>query len=194
MIKIINRSGLLLVLTTWLLSLSSCSSADTLELPDGAIRMILSSPELMPGKPISSQFTCDDKNISPALEWSPIPENTKSIVLIMDDPDAPGGTWDHWVVFNIPPENIGIPENFTADTEKSLTCIQGKNSWNKNEYGGPCPPGGTHRYIFRVYALDTILSLTASSNKTEVETAIKGHISGGGSLQGSYTRRTNKAP
>ena len=117
---------------------------------------------------IPAKYTCKGEDISPELKIENIPENTKSLVLIIDDPDAPNGTWDHWVMWNIEPVNI-IQEN-------TAPCIQGKNSWGKNTNGGPCPPSGTHRYFFKLFALDCKLDLNENSNKADVEKAMEGHV------------------
>ena len=118
---------------------------------------------------IPTKFTGDGKDINPNLEISDIPENTKSLVLIFYDPDAPMGIWVHWLVWNISPKTSLISEN-------SIPGIQGKNSWGRNDYGGPMPPSGTHRYFFKLYALDTVLDLKEGSNKQELEKAIQNNI------------------
>jgi Raf kinase inhibitor-like YbhB/YbcL family protein len=110
-----------------------------------------------------------------------VPEGTKSLVLIVDDPDAPMGTWDHWIVWDIPPINkIG---------ENTVPGVEGLNSFRTHSYGGPCPPSGTHRYFFKVYALDTKLALNANSKKRDLENAMKGHILASGELVGLCSRR-----
>ena len=130
---------------------------------------------------IPAKYTCDGSNINPPLRVDDIPEGAKSLVLIMDDPDAPGGTWDHWVVWNI--SSTGIIE------ENSVPGVEGWNSFGKRSYGGPCPPFGTHRYFFKFYALDAQLALPSGSRKKGVELAMKGHILGQGELVGLYKRR-----
>jgi len=130
---------------------------------------------------IPAKYTCDGADVNPPLKIQGIPEGTQSLVLIIDDPDAPMGTWDHWVVWNIPPvEKID---------EDSVPGIEGPNSSNKRSYGGPCPPSGTHRYFFKVYALDTKLDLKPNSRKKDVERGIKGHILAKGEIVGLYRRR-----
>lgn len=131
---------------------------------------------------IPSEFTCDGSDLSPPLSISDVPTNAKSLVLISDDPDAPVGTWDHWVVFNIPPATKQIPQ----DTEPN--GAPGKNSWGRTGYGGPCPPSGTHRYFFRLYALDTTLNLPQGSTKKQIEAAMQGHILAKAELIGLYKR------
>jgi Raf kinase inhibitor-like YbhB/YbcL family protein len=130
---------------------------------------------------IPAKYTCDSSDVNPPLGVDDIPEGTKSLVLIVDDPDAPAGTWDHWVVWNIPPTGK-IDEN-------SVPGVEGLNSFRKRSYGGPCPPYGTHRYFFKCYALDVQLSLPPNSRKRDVELAMKGHILAQGELMGLYKRR-----
>jgi len=139
------------------------------------------SPAFESNKPIPSKYTCDGDDVNPTLNIEGIPEETKSLVLIVDDPDAPMGTWDHWIVWNIPPTNK-IEENSVPGTE-------GLNDFRKHSYGGPCPPSGTHRYFFKVYALDTKLDLHPNSRKKDVEKAMKEHILAKGELVGLYSRR-----
>ena len=144
--------------------------------------MKLSSPAFQHNGAIPSEFTCDGSGVSPPLTISDVPKNTKSLVLISDDPDAPVGTWDHWVSFNIPPSTTQIPKG----TEPK--GVAGKNSWGKEGYGGPCPPSGTHRYLFKLYALDIGLNLPPGSAKKDIEIAMKGHIIEKTELTGLYKR------
>lgn len=132
---------------------------------------------------ISPKYTCDGEDVNPPLKISEIPEGTASLALIVDDPDAPAGTWVHWVVFNIDPKTTRIEENSVPENS-----IQGVNSFNKNDYGGPCPPSGTHRYFFKIYALDTPLNLDSSAGKSDVEAAMQGHILASAELVGLYSR------
>ena len=134
---------------------------------------------------IPSFYTCDESNVSPPLKFEGVPEKAKSLVLIMDDPDAVkpvGKVWDHWVVFNIPPETKGAVEG--RDPEGTM----GLNSRNNLTYGGPCPPDGEHRYFFRLYALDTKLKLKEGATKAEVLKAVEGHIIEKAELIGKYKR------
>jgi Raf kinase inhibitor-like YbhB/YbcL family protein len=130
---------------------------------------------------IPAKYTCDGENVNPPLNITGFPKETRSLVLIVDDPDAPMGTWDHWVVWNISPREI-IKENTVPGTE-------GLNDFRKHSYGGPCPPSGTHRYFFKVYALDTTLELSPNSKKRDVEKAITGHMLSKGEMVGLYRRR-----
>mgnify|MGYP001564115471 CR=1 FL=1 len=144
--------------------------------------MKLTSPAFTHNGSIPSEYTCDGSGLSPPLGISDVPENAKSLVLISDDPDAPVGTWDHWVVFNIPASAKEIP----TGTEPQGT--PGKNSWGRTGYGGPCPPSGTHRYFFKLYALDTTLNLPAGSAKKQIESAMQGRILTKAELMGTYSR------
>lgn len=141
------------------------------------------------GEMIPSKFTCDGENISPPLGWSDIPEGTKSLALINDDPDAPIGDWVHWIVFNIPPEIKELKE--AASNKKLLPkgAIEGLNDWNRIGYGGPCPPSGVHRYFFKLYALDLVLSLKEGATKKQLLDAMKGHIKATAQLIGKYQRK-----
>jgi len=137
---------------------------------------------------IPSEYTCDGSDTSPELDIEDVPENTKSLALINDDPDVPkeirpDGLWVHWVVWNIPPDTNNIPKG----TEPS--GVAGNSNFGKTGYGGPCPPSGTHRYFFKLYALDTELSLQEGSTKDDVEKAMKGHIIEKTELIGTYQRQ-----
>lgn len=134
---------------------------------------------------IPSKYTCDGQDISPELSWENAPQNTKSFVLIVDDPDAPMGTWVHWLLFNIPADTHTLEENLKMLPAGTLS---GTNSWNNQGYGGPCPPQNTHRYFFKLYALDTTLGLSAGSDKKAIETAMQGHVLVTAELMGKYTR------
>ncbi len=144
--------------------------------------LVLSSSAFSQGGSIPPRYTCDGEDVSPPLSIAGVPEGTRSLVLIMDDPDAPMGTWDHWVVFNIPPTVREIPEG----TEPEGT--PGRNSWGRTGYGGPCPPDREHRYFFRLYALDTTLNLPEEASKEEVLQAMEGHILAQTELMGRYNR------
>ncbi len=149
--------------------------------------MQLSSPVFERGKSIPSLYTCQGKDINPPLVISDVPKNTKSLVLIMDDPDVPpavrkDGMWVHWVVFNIPPDTKNIKENTVPPG------ILGKETGGKKNYRGPCPPDGEHRYFFKLYALDSLLDLEAGATKEEVEEAMTGHILAHTELMGKYIK------
>jgi len=140
------------------------------------------------GGMISQQYTCDGKNVSPPLKWSEPPEETGSFALISDDPDAPAGTWVHWVVYNIPADVRELPENIPSTENLSDGTVQGITDFRSIGYGGPCPPSGTHRYYFKVYALDAMLDLSSGASKQQLLAAMEGHILAQGELMGRYAR------
>ena len=148
----------------------------------------VSSTAFKEGEAIPKKYTCDGENVSPPLEWSNIPKGTKSIALIADDPDAPRGTWVHWVLFNIPADVNGLPENVPPRSTLKNGARHGINDSRKLGYDGPCPPGGTHRYFFKLYALGVELSLETGATKTQLLKAMEGHILGEGRLMGKYKR------
>jgi Raf kinase inhibitor-like YbhB/YbcL family protein len=133
---------------------------------------------------IPSKYTCDGADVSPPLAIESVPPEVKSLVLIVDDPDAPVGTWVHWVVWNISPATKEIKENSVPPG-----ASQGMTDFRKQKYGGPCPPSGTHRYFFKLYALDSLLTLSSNSTKARVEGAMKGHILAQTELIGLYSRK-----
>jgi Raf kinase inhibitor-like YbhB/YbcL family protein len=143
----------------------------------------ITSPAFQNNGTIPRLYTCDGKDINPPLMIANCPQGTKSIALICDDPDAPMGIWVHWVLWNINPGVKEIKENTVPQG-----AVQGINDFKKHSYGGPCPPSGTHRYFFKVYALDTILNISPNSTKAELEKAMKGHILVEGQLVGLYKR------
>jgi len=138
---------------------------------------------------IPSKYTCDGADISPPLRWESVPEGTKSIALISDDPDAPMGTWVHWVLFNLPADTRELAENIPPDKTLPNGARQGTTDFRRIGYGGPCPPSGTHRYFFKLYALDTELALEAGADKKSLLKAMEGHVLGQGQLIGKYKRK-----
>lgn len=150
----------------------------------------LTSTAFIQGEPIPVQYSCDGEDISPPLTWTDPPGGTQSLTLIMDDPDAPGGTWDHWLLFNIPADMRGLEENLpiTGKNQDPDAIFVGNNSWGRVDYGGPCPPGGTHRYFFKLYALDTTISLLPGATKQELLSEMEGHILAEAELMGTYSR------
>jgi Raf kinase inhibitor-like YbhB/YbcL family protein len=143
----------------------------------------VTSPAFQNNGNIPRQYTCDGKDINPPLMIANCPQGTKSLSLICDDPDAPVGTWVHWVIWNIDPSTKEIKENIVP-----TGAIVGVNDFRKHSYGGPCPPSGTHRYFFKVYALDTMLGISPNASKADLEKAMKGHILAQGELIGLYKR------
>ena len=151
--------------------------------------MELKSRAFAHGASIPARHTCDGPDLSPPLEWSDAPAPAKSFALISDDPDAPGGTWVHWVAWNIPAGARALPEGVPQKASLPDGTTQGTNDFDRVGYGGPCPPSGTHRYLFRLYALDAALSLPPAAGKSELEKAMKGHILARAELLGKYGRR-----
>ncbi|MBI5286637.1 MAG: YbhB/YbcL family Raf kinase inhibitor-like protein [Deltaproteobacteria bacterium] len=143
----------------------------------------LSSPAFENNGYIPSKYTCDGRDISPPLVISNVPQNAKSLALIVDDPDAPMGTWVHWVVWNIDPKTERIEEGTVPKG-----ALEGMNDFRKKDYGGPCPPSGAHRYFFKLYALDTILDLKGNVTKADLEKAMNGHILAQTQIIGLYKR------
>jgi Raf kinase inhibitor-like YbhB/YbcL family protein len=148
-----------------------------------AMNLQVTSSAFQHGAMIPRTYTCDGSDISPPLSWRGVPAGAKSIALIMDDPDAPRGIWVHWVLFNIPPGTTGLGEGMDGGAQ------QGSNSWRRTGYGGPCPPGGTHRYYFKVYALDILLTLETGVTKAQLLKAMDGHVLAEGQLMGRYSRK-----
>jgi Raf kinase inhibitor-like YbhB/YbcL family protein len=148
----------------------------------------LTSTAFAEGAMIPRKYTCDAEDISPELSWSGAPQGARSLALICDDPDAPVGNWVHWVIFNIPVDVTALPAGVPADATLKNGARHGKNDFRKLGYGGPCPPGGTHRYYFKLYALDTVVNLESGSTKAQLLAAMKGHILAEGQLMGKYRR------
>lgn len=143
--------------------------------------MTLTSPAFEDGGDISSRYTCDGDNISPPLQVVNVPPGAKALALIAEDPDAPGGTWVHWTVWNINPHQGEIAEG-TVPRE----AVIGRNDFHKNSYGGPCPPGGVHRYLFRLFALDQALDLAGGADRASLERAMEQHLMAEATLTGKY--------
>jgi Raf kinase inhibitor-like YbhB/YbcL family protein len=146
-------------------------------------RMKVTSSAFQEGGNIPSKFTCDGSDISPALQIGGVPSEAKSLVLIADDPDAPGGLFTHWLVWNIPPQANSISEGSAAKG------VRGTNDFGKSGYKGPCPPPGTHRYSFKIFALDRELDLRSDAKRNQVDTAMKDHVIAQGELVGRYARK-----
>lgn len=155
----------------------------------GPMTLQVTSSAFSEGSSIPTQYTCDGKDVSPPLSWTGLPAATKSVALVCDDPDAPAGVWVHWVVYNLPLSSSGLPEGVPPRDEITGGGLQGKNDFRKTGYGGPCPPGGTHRYVFTLYALDSDVKLPAGATKAQLLGAIRGHVLAEGKLTGKYSRR-----
>ena len=154
--------------------------------------LTLSSTAFTNGGEIPPKYTCEGNDISPALEWTGVPDQTRSLVLIVDDPDAPDPrapkmTWVHWVLFNIPPDTTGLPEDVTS-ADLPHGTEEGMNDWKRTGYGGPCPPVGRHRYFHKLYALDTVIKGMKKANKATIEAAMVGHIIAETELIGTYEK------
>jgi Raf kinase inhibitor-like YbhB/YbcL family protein len=149
----------------------------------------LKSSDFASGETIPKQFTCEGADISPALTWNDPPSGTKSFALIVDDPDAPVGDWVHWVAYNLPANLRALSQNFAKTEQSSDGTRQGLNDFKKIGYNGPCPPAGKpHRYFFKLYALDSKLSVSSRASKKELEAAMQGHILAQGEYMGRYAR------
>lgn len=152
----------------------------------------LTSDAFANGASIPAKYTCVGRDISPALAWGEPPEGTQSFALIMEDPDAPAGIWVHWLLYNIPPETRSLAEDLPVSgknvPEGQGSPFVGKNSWGEIGYGGPCPPGGTHRYVFTLYALNEMTGLLPGANKGELLKGMEGHILAQGILTGTFSK------
>jgi Raf kinase inhibitor-like YbhB/YbcL family protein len=156
---------------------------------DPAAKLEIKSPAFTDGATIPVQFTCSGANISPALTWSRPPAGTKSLALIVDDPDAPAGTWVHWVVYNLPTSSRGLPQGVPQAESIADGGEQGLNDFPHTGYSGPCPPPGKpHRYFFRLYALDTLLNVGSAARRKDVDSAMRGHILAQGEWMGRFER------
>jgi len=154
----------------------------------------LTSPAFTDGGEIPQKYTCEGEDLSPALAWRDVPAGARSLVLIVDDPDAPDPaapklTWVHWVVFDVPAGSTGLPEGAGSGNALPEGARSGRNDWKRADYGGPCPPIGRHRYFHKLYALDRKLSLAGKPSKQDVESAMNGHVLATAELIGTYEKR-----
>ncbi len=177
-------------LMVFALLLAACQSKQpSMQGGGGKMDIRLTSTAFAEGGTIPRKHTCDGADVSPPLAWDNVPEGTRSFALICDDPDAPMGTWVHWVLFNLPADARSLPEAVPTEKELPGGARQGTNDFRKIGYGGPCPPPGKpHRYFFKLYALDTTLDLPAGSTKAQVVKAMEGHVLAEGQLMGKYGR------
>ena len=150
--------------------------------------LTITSSAFSQGAAIPVQYSCKGRDVSPPLAWSDPPAGTKSFALIVDDPDAPVGTWVHWVLYNIPPTARGLPEASATEAALADGSLNGRTSAGSPGYHGPCPPSGTHRYFFKLYALDSMLSLPSSADKARLLEAVQGHILAQGELMGTFSK------
>ena len=166
-----------LVLVLFLASCSREGDQTVTEEEGVAMSIQLTSSAFAEGNPIPAKYTCDGEDVSPPLKWSSMPEGTKSLALISDDPDAPVGTWVHWVIYGIPPDATELQEGVPTSEVLTNGAKQGITDFKRIGYGGPCPPpGGPHRYFFKLYALDTDLDLKPGATKRDLLRAMEGHI------------------
>ena len=182
--------GLLIVTALMLCSLVLVD-ANLLHAEENMI-LTLKSSAFDSGGAIPSRYTCEGEDVSPPLTWAGVPETARSLILIVDDPDAPDPKapkmiWVHWVLYNIPPDVSGLPEGIVPAKLPPGT-VEGLNDWNRIGYGGPCPPIGRHRYFHKLYALDTVLEGMNTPTKTKVDTAMKGHVIAQTELIGTYQK------
>jgi len=173
-------------ITLALVFLASCTLGTWNKDGVETMAMKITSPAFQHMGIIPAKYTCQGQDTSPALRIDGIPQGARTLALIMDDPDAPMGTWDHWVMWNIPINESSVE---IAEGSAPPGAVEGLNSWPKKGYGGPCPPSGVHRYFFRAYALDTALSISGSAGKKELETAMVGHALAKAELIGKYSRK-----
>lgn len=149
----------------------------------------ISSPAFGHEDTIPQKYTCKGDDLSPPLGWEGVPEGTESLVIICDDPDAPGGVFDHWLLFNIPPNKGGLPEGVSKDDELEDGSRHGRNGFGRNDYGGPCPPPGKpHRYFFKLYALDKRLPAEAGADKDLLQNEMEGHVLDSAEMIGMFSR------
>lgn len=168
---------------------AGCHKASGPKEPEPAASIRLTSPAFKDGESIPKKYTADGENVSPPLRWEEPPRGAQSFALICEDPDAPGGTFYHWVLFNLPADARELKEGVPPTGELPDGARQGKNSFDKVGYGGPSPPEGKpHRYVFKLFALDRKLDLSAGATRDQLVTAMKGHALAGGQLTGKYGR------
>jgi Raf kinase inhibitor-like YbhB/YbcL family protein len=180
--KVKLLGSILAIVTVWGVQFQHLSTGGA------TMALTITSAAFKEGGMIPKRYTCDGSDVSPDLSWSAVPQGTQTLALICDDPDAPAGTWVHWVLFNIPADVASLPEGVPPEKILPNGARHGKNDFRKFGYGGPCPPGGTHRYYFKLYALDTALDLEAGIAKSRLVDAMKGHILAEGQLMGKYRR------
>lgn len=180
-----KTQNLMMAILAGMVCCIGCSAGEK----EGGMKITVVSATFESMTSIPSKYTCDGVNISPPLAWEGVSPEAQSLVLICDDPDAPVGDWVHWVCYDIPPDVTELAENIPLGGTLPCGGMQGKTDFGTISYGGPCPPSGTHRYFFKVYALDTMLNLPVGQTKKQIEQAMKGHVLGSGELIGTYSCR-----
>ncbi|HEV2435330.1 MAG TPA: YbhB/YbcL family Raf kinase inhibitor-like protein [Verrucomicrobiae bacterium] len=174
----------------WFSLVAASCADDTQTAKEPAMSIQITSTAFTEGRPVPDKYTCAGPNVSPPLQWANAPAGTKSFALIAEDPDAPMGTWVHWVIYNLPPAATALAENRPPSPELPDGSKQGVNDFRETGYGGPCPPPGKpHRYFFKIYALDTVLSLKAGATRRELLKAMESHVLAQGQLMGTYQRQ-----
>jgi Raf kinase inhibitor-like YbhB/YbcL family protein len=187
--KVVKMACLLMLVPLLLLPGAGAFAESTEDMEGGSGSMDIQSNAFKEGDTIPKKHTCDAEDVSPQLSWSAVPDSTESLAMICDDPDAPVGTWVHWVLFNLPPETNELPEGVPDGEQVLGGAAHGRNDFGALGYGGPCPPPGpAHRYFFKLYALDTDLALQPGATKADVIQAMEGHIVAEGQLMGQYGR------
>ncbi len=187
--NILCRVAILLMVLCLVVVLSVGCEYRERPLKEGEMALTVSSSAFQEGDKIPAKYTCEGQDVSPPLAWSEPPAGTRSLALIVDDPDAPGGVFTHWLLFNIPPDSRELPEAVPTQAELASGALQGKTDFGRTGYGGPCPPPGRpHRYQFTLYALDQPLDLEGGASKKQLLSAMEGHILTQGQLTGTYQR------
>lgn len=187
--NILCRVAILLMVLCLVVVLSVGCEYRERPLKEGEMALTVSSSAFQEGDKIPAKYTCEGQDVSPPLAWSEPPAGTRSLALIVDDPDAPGGVFTHWLLFNIPPDSRELPEAVPTQAELASGALQGKTDFGRTGYGGPCPPPGRpHRYQFTLYALDQPLDLEGGASKKQLLSAMEGHILAQGQLTGTYQR------
>jgi Raf kinase inhibitor-like YbhB/YbcL family protein len=174
-----------------LVSLVAKKRNTTTSKEEKTVNILITSDAFLEGEAIPTKYTCDGDELSPDLRWSDIPPNTRSLALICEDPDAPSGTFTHWILFDLPPTVTELPEGVSTAERLTNGAVQGQNDFKRIGYGGPCPPpnDSEHRYYFRIYALDTELQLQAGARREDIVPAMVGHVLATGHLMGTYKRK-----
>jgi Raf kinase inhibitor-like YbhB/YbcL family protein len=190
---LMKSPGSLILTVVWVVvAIVGCAPASQAVNQTGGgpeMQIQLSSTAFNESEAIPVTYTCDGENISPPLSWASAPQDTQSLALIVDDPDAPSGTFVHWVAFNLSPKLSSLSEGASSPGSQDTAGTPGTNSFRKSGYAGPCPPRGKpHRYFFKIYALDILLGLKSGASKADVEKAMQGHILAQGQLMGTYGR------
>ncbi len=185
----VRESLYILIMSVLLIGCGSNNNPEPAPKGEEIMEINLTSTAFEDGGIIPPKYTADGENVSPPLVWTNAPDGTKSFALICDDPDAPVGDWVHWVIYDLPSDVTLLPENVPSDQSLEGGAVHGLNDFGRYGYGGPAPPSGTHRYFFKLYALDTVLNRNPGLRKNELLKTMEGHILAKGQLMGRYSRR-----